>query len=53
MTAELWKRESDYQMAMAILKHLFEKGLLTEEEFEASLVHIKERLNPPISGLAI
>jgi hypothetical protein len=53
MTAELWKRESDYQLAREILRGLFEKSLLTEEELEASLMHIKERLNPPISGLAI
>jgi hypothetical protein len=53
MTAKLWKRESDYQLARAILRGLFEKGLLTEEELEASLMHIKEQLKPPISGLAI
>lgn len=53
MTAKLWQQESDYQMTKAILKGLFEKGLLTEDELKASLMHIKERIKPPISDLAI
>ncbi len=51
MIAERWKKEADYQLAAAILRSWLGANVVTAQEFEASLMHIKEAINPPISGL--
>lgn len=51
MITELWKKEADYQLAEAILRSWLDANVITEQEFKASLMHIKEAINPPFSGL--
>ena len=46
LTKEQFEREGNYRLAVAIMRTLFGKGLLTESEYCKANEHLVDRYNP-------
>ena len=51
MTQDQFKRESGFRIALAMLKALLRKGILTAPEFEKARDSLISRFNPPYGGM--
>jgi len=51
MTKDQIYRESDFRLAVAVFKNLFQKGILTLDQFEKAKQMLIARFNPPYGGL--
>ncbi len=51
MMHEVWKRETDYQLAKIIMRSFADEGILTASELDTGLELIMHEIMPPISGL--
>lgn len=46
LTKDQFEREGNYQLAMAIMRMLLGKGLLTKDEYSKANARLVERYNP-------
>ena len=51
MTQDQFKRESGFRLALAMLKGMLRKGILTAAEFEKARDGLISRFNPPYGGM--
>ena len=51
MTQDQFQRESGFRIALAMLKALLRKGILTAPEFEKARERLISRFQPPYGGM--
>lgn len=51
MTQDQFQRESGFRLAIAVLKGMLRKGILTSTEFEKAQKRLISRFNPPYGGM--
>ena len=51
MTQEQYERESNFQMAFAVFKNLFSRGLISKQQLATARQKLIERFQPPVSCL--
>ena len=51
MTQEQYERESNFQMAFAVFKNLFSRGLISKQQLATACQKLIERFQPPVSCL--
>ena len=51
MTQEQYERESNFQMAFAVFKNLFSRGLISKQQLATARKKLIERFQPPVSCL--
>ena len=51
MTQDQFKRESGFRLALAMLKGMLRKGILTAAEFEKARERLISRFQPPYGGM--
>ena len=51
MTQDQFKREFSFRLALAMLKGMLRKGILTAREFEKARERLISRFQPPYGGM--
>lgn len=51
MTQDQYQRESGFRLALAMLKTMLRKGIITAPEFEKARERLISRFHPPYGGM--
>ena len=51
MTEDQFNRESGFRLALAIIKEMLRKGILTTGDYEKAKKKLIRRFNPPYGGM--
>ena len=51
MSEEQFDRELKFQVSMALVDEMVEKGIIGQEDYEKWLCHMTQKYNPPIGRI--